>query len=115
GGTGGVGDPPPALPAGPAYPALLVLRSAGGLVDTHAEAQAHRLQDFLDLVEALAPEVLRLEHLGFGLEHQLADRPDVRVLQTVVRAHRELELLDRLVEVFVARARARRVGRRLRL
>src|SRR3954468_18201090 len=40
----------------------LVLRRAGRLVDAHAEAEAHRVQDFLDLVEALAAEILGLEH-----------------------------------------------------
>src|SRR3954470_3705990 len=56
-----------------------------GLVDAHAEAQAHRVQDLLDFVQALAAEVLGLEHLGLGLLHQLANRPDIRVLQAVVR------------------------------
>ena len=64
-----------------------------------------RVQDFLDLVERLAAEVLRLQHLGLGLLHQLADGPDVRVLQAVVGADRQLELLDALVEVLVERAR----------
>src|SRR5919204_6431383 len=70
----------------------LVLRSRRRLIDAHAEAEAHRVQDFLDLVQALAPEVLRLQHLGFGLLYELANRPDVRILQAVVRADRELEL-----------------------
>src|SRR6185369_10154236 len=42
---------------------FLFLRRAGRLIDTHAEAEPHRLQDFLDLVQALEPEVLGLEHL----------------------------------------------------
>ena len=70
-------------------------------VEAHAEAQAHRRQDLLDLVERLAAEVLGLEHLAFGLLHELAQRPDVRVLQAVVRPHGQLELLDALVEVLV--------------
>src|SRR3954471_19209553 len=68
------------------------------LIEAHPEAQPHAVQDFLDLVQRLAAEVLRLQHLGLGLLHQLADRADVRVLEAVVRAHRELELLDALVE-----------------
>ena len=72
-------------------------------VEAHAEAQAHRRQDVLDLVERLAAEVLGLQHLAFGLLHELANRPDVRVLEAVVRAHRQLELLDALVEVLVDR------------
>src|SRR3954467_8726831 len=58
----------------------LLLRRSGGLIDAHAEAETHRRQDFLDLVQALAAEVLGLEHLGFGLLHELADGADVRVL-----------------------------------
>src|SRR5207244_6317766 len=47
---------------------LLILISRGRL-DSHAEAEAHRVQDLLDLVQALAPEVLRLEHLCLVLLH----------------------------------------------
>src|SRR6185503_12057675 len=83
---------------------VLLLRRCGRLIDAHAEAQPHRVQDFLDLVQALAPEVLGLEHLGFGLVHQLANRADVRVLEAVVRPDRELELFDALVEILVGRA-----------
>src|SRR5689334_20457191 len=89
---------------------FLFLRRRGRLVDTHAEAQPHRVQDLLDLVQALAPEVLRLEHLPFALLHKLANRTDVRVLEAVVGADRELELLDRLVEVLVPDARPRLIG-----
>src|SRR5207244_5684143 len=92
---------------------FLFLRRGSRLIDAHAEAQPHRVQDFLDLVQTLAPEVLRLQHLRFGLLDELADRSDVRVLQAVVRAHRELQLLDRLVPVLVARACRRLVGLRL--
>jgi len=38
---------------------------------------------------------------GFGLLDQFADGLNVRVLQAVVAAHGEFELLDRTVEVFV--------------
>ena len=97
----------PALRSTPARPTRLV--------HAHAEAQPHRVQDFLDLVQALAAEVLGLQHLAFGLLHQLANRPDVRVLQTVVGADRELELFDRLVEVLVADAGARLIAGRFGL
>src|ERR1051326_1785755 len=63
-------------------PAPLV-RSARGLIDAHAEAQPHRVENLLDLVEALSAEVLRLQHLRLGLVHELADGADVRVLQAV--------------------------------
>src|SRR6516225_8973128 len=92
----------------------LFLSRRAGLVDTHAETETHRCQDFLDFIQALAPEVLGLEHLGFGLLHQLADRPDIRVLEAVVRLDRQLELLDALVEVLVARPSTRGVRRRFR-
>src|SRR5580693_4754312 len=81
--------------AWPAPFTLLVLRR--GLVQPHAQAEAHGCQDLLDLVERLAAEVLGLEHLPFSLLHELANRPDVRVLQTVVGPDGELELLDALV------------------
>src|SRR5262249_24297763 len=91
----------------------LILMRLRRLVEPHPEAQAHAMEDLLDLVQRLAAEVLRLEHFGLGLLHELADSPDVRVLQTVVRPHRDLELLDALVEVLVERAGARLVGLRL--
>jgi hypothetical protein len=65
------------------------------------------VQDLLDLVERLPPEVLGAEHLGFGLLDEFADRPDIGVLQAVVRPHRQLELLDALVEILVRGPRPR--------
>src|SRR5262245_42697 len=103
------GLPYPARPAPPTLPAPLLVRHRR-LIDPHAEAQSHGVEDLLDLVQALATEILRLEHLGFGLLHQLANRADVRVLQTVVRTNREFELLDRLVEVLVADSAARLIA-----
>jgi hypothetical protein len=61
----------------------------------------------------LRPKFFGLEHFGFRLLHQLADGPDVRVLQTVVRTHGELELLDALVQVLVEHAGARLLGLRV--
>ena len=75
------------------------------LVDLHAEREAHLREDFLDLVQGLAAEVLGLQHLGFGLLDELADGGDVGVLQAVVAADGELELFDRAVEVLVAQGR----------
>src|SRR5262245_14394611 len=89
-------------------PGLILMR--GRLIEAHPEAQAHPGQDLRGLVQRLSAEVLRLQHLPFGLLHQLANRPDVRVLQAVVGADRQLELLDALVEVLVERG-ARLVGR----
>src|SRR5688572_8343648 len=84
--------------------AWLLLVRLGRLIEPHAKAQAHAVQDLLDLVERLAAEVLGLQHLGLGLLHELANGPDVRVLEAVVGADRELELLDALVEILVERA-----------
>src|SRR6185295_5684530 len=61
------------------------------LIEPHAQAQSHAGQDFLDLVERLPTEVLRLQHFALGLLHELTDGPDIRVLQAVVGANRELE------------------------
>src|SRR5689334_20038677 len=91
-------------------PARMLLLRSCRLIHAHAEAEPHAVQDLLDLVERLATEILRLQHLGLGFLHQFANRPDVRVLQAVVRANRQLELLDALVEVFVQRAGTRLIG-----
>jgi hypothetical protein len=65
-----------------------------------------------DLVERLAAEVLGLEHLGFAALHELADQADVRVLQAVRRAHRQLELVHRAEQVRVHRLRLLEAGQR---
>src|SRR5580658_4216926 len=85
------------------------------LVDLHAERETHLSKDFLDLVEALAAEVLGLQHLGLGLLDQLADGRDVGVLEAVVAAHRELELLNGTVQVLVADCRTIVIGKATRL
>src|ERR1044072_6160962 len=48
-------------------PPCLFRRLRRRLVELHAEAQAHARQNLLDLVQRLAAEVLRLQHLAFGL------------------------------------------------
>src|SRR5580693_7734928 len=63
------------------------------LVDLHAQTQTHRGKYFLDLVQRLAAEILRLEHFRFSLLNQFADRLNIRILQAVVAAHRKLKLL----------------------
>src|ERR1700728_2011218 len=74
----------------------LIRRRAGHgvavLVDLHAQAQTHGGKNFLDLVQRLAAEILGLQHLGFGLLYEFSDGLNIRVLQAVVAAHRELEL-----------------------
>src|SRR5262249_41936432 len=96
-------------------PALDELRP---VVDLHAEGKSHVREDLFDLLQRLAAEVLRLEHVLLGALHQLADERDVRVLQAVRRPDAELELLDRAEEVLVQRlvvADGRLVARLLRL
>src|SRR5258706_3065854 len=81
---------------------VMILEPLGQLVDIvrrparhfHSEMQAHLGQHFLDLVERLAPEVRRAQHLGFRLLDEIADINDVVVLETVGGAHAELELVD---------------------
>src|SRR5512140_3641287 len=65
----------------------------------HAQSEAQVGQHVLDLLERLAAEVAVLQHLGLALLHQVADRLDVGLLETVRRAHRQLELLDGALEL----------------
>src|SRR5262245_24543207 len=89
-----------------AIPSVVILEALGEVVDVvgrpardfHAEMEAHLRQHFLDLVERLAAEVRRAQHLGLGLLHQVADIDDVVVLETVGRTHAELELVHLLEE-----------------
>src|SRR5579872_3638122 len=70
-------------------------------IELHAKAQAEVAQDFLDLIQRLATEVLGAQHFGFGLLHQVADGLNIGVLQAVVGTHAELELFDGAVENLV--------------
>ena len=78
----------------------------------HAEVETHGGENFLDLVERLAAEIRRAQHLGFRLLDQVADIHDVVVLQAVRRTDRQLELVDLLEERRVER-QLRRSGRGL--
>src|SRR5580658_2228070 len=71
------------------------------VVDLHSEREPHVRKDFLDLFEALAAEVLGLQHVLLGALNQLADEGDVGVLQAVGGSNRELELVDGAEEVLV--------------
>src|SRR5207237_9899398 len=51
----------------------------------------------LDLLDRLLAEVRDRGELVLGLRHEVADRLDADALEAVVRAHAELELLDREV------------------
>src|SRR3546814_13881789 len=59
------------------FPCTTLVRSLGRPArNIHAQAQAHAGENFLDLVERLAAEVRRAQHLGLGLLHQIADEDD---------------------------------------
>src|SRR3954451_6806294 len=53
----------------------------------HAEMQAHLGEHFLDLIQRLAAEIRRPQHLAFALLDQIADVNDGVVLQAVRRTH----------------------------
>src|SRR6266566_9234472 len=97
---------------------VMILEALGEFLDVlrrpprhfHAEMQPHLGQHFLDLVERLAAEVRRAQHLGLGLLNEIADVDDVVVLETVGRAHAELELVDLLEEGRVERQIRDRLG-----
>src|SRR4029079_15209598 len=59
-----------------------------------AQAQPAHAKGLLHLFDALPAEVRDRAQLVLGLLHEVADRLHTRALQTVVRAHAELELLD---------------------
>src|ERR1700730_16219118 len=67
----------------------------GPVLQLHPQRQSARGQHFLDLVERLAAEIGGLEQLRLGALDQVADVIDVLRLETIGRAHRELEVVDR--------------------
>src|SRR5262245_19898867 len=64
----------------------------------HPEIQSFTLEEVSDLLERLLAEVLDLQTLVLRLPDEIAERPDVRVLERVDRAHGELEVVDRRPE-----------------
>src|SRR5215472_8221899 len=58
-------------------------------VKLHSEIEPHAIQDVLDLIERFLPEVLGGQHLALRALHQIANGPDVGILEAVVRAHRK--------------------------
>src|ERR1017187_205273 len=67
----------------------------------HTQAQAELLELILNLVKRLLAKVSILEHLALALLRQLANRGDVRVVQTIRRAHAELDFVHAHVEQFL--------------
>ena len=57
------------------------------MIDLHAKLKPHLTKNFFDLVERLVAEILRLQHLLFGLLNQLTNVLDISVLKAVLRAH----------------------------
>src|SRR5438105_12729193 len=68
--------------------------SARPFLEAHPEIQSLALEEIGDLLKRLLPEVLHLQDLTFRLTNQIAQRPDVRVLERVHRANRQLEIVD---------------------
>src|ERR1700753_3624217 len=65
------------------------------VLETRAQREAARSQNFLDFVERLATQVRGLEQFGLGTLDQVADVVDVLGLQAVRRTDREFQLVDR--------------------
>src|SRR5829696_5641190 len=85
-----------------------------------AELETVLLQGLLHLLDRLLAEVRDRRELVLRLDHEIADRLDADALEAVVRAHAELELLDREVlhpvrERHVDRAGPAVAGRRVRV
>ena len=78
----------------PARPAFRRRYQAALRVELHPEGEAQTAQDFLDLIQRFAPEILGAKHFRFGLLHQVADGLDIRVLEAVVGTHAQLEFFD---------------------
>src|SRR5436190_22501671 len=74
-----------------------------------AEGETVLRQRLLDLLDRLLAEVRDRGQLVLGLHDEVADRLDADALETVVRAHAQLELLDREV---LHPVRQRRLGAR---
>src|SRR5690242_5034916 len=64
------------------------------VLELHPEREPARSENFLDLVQRLAAEIRRLQQLGLRALDEIADVVDVLGLETVGRAHRELQVVD---------------------
>src|SRR3546814_20457773 len=70
---------------------------------------SHGRQNFLDLVQRLATEIRRAQHLRLGLLNQVANIDDVVVLQAVCAPDRQFQFVHLLQQV--TRSEERRVGK----
>ena len=70
-------------------------------IHLHSEPQSHLRQDFLNFVERFLAEILRPQHLPFGLLHQVGDGLDIRILQAVCGADRQLQLIHATEQILV--------------
>src|SRR4030095_7438353 len=82
-------------------PAVFDLFSGREMIDLHAKLKPHLTKNFFDLVERLVAEILRLQHLLFGLLNQLTNVLDISVLKAVLRAHGKFQLIDAAEEIIV--------------
>jgi len=71
------------------------------MIDLHSQFQPHLTKNFLDLVERLVAEILRLQHLLFGLLDQFTNVFDIGVLKAVLRAHGKFQLIDAAEKIIV--------------
>src|SRR6185503_14205937 len=62
------------------------------------EIQSLTLEEIGDLLKRLLPEILDLQDLAFRLTNKIAERSDIRVLERVHGANRQLEIVDRRAE-----------------
>src|SRR5437773_12175063 len=69
------------------------------LFEPHPEVEPLALEKIGNFLKRLLTEVLHLKDLAFGLPHEIAERPDVRILERVHGTNRELEIVDRRAQL----------------
>ena len=98
-GCGEVGHHQPLVGGATAEPAGLAGVAGMGQLLGSAEREAPLVELLLDLVERLLAEVGDVEQVVLGLVDELTDRVDLRPLEAVAGTLRQVEVLDRVVEV----------------
>ena len=73
-------------------------------VDLVTEAEAELLEFFFDFVKRFLAEVADLHQIVLGKLSQLANRKNVCLLQAIISANREVQLLDTSVRRTIRRA-----------